>query len=1020
MSIVYHISARVSHSGYLFLSSLCGLQNVPVLFPHNDPPVSVQPHSVLAVVNQPLAALPDQKRTTKFQYTETGDLSTVNSGKGSEKTEYTQDGKVDRIVYPSGKTVCYTYDTLGNVTGVDFSGSQQSRVEYDASGRVATTQDKLGTASYSYDETGALAGVRYSEGYAVGYEYDVFGNVTALTYPDGSIVHYTYDALNRVQSMTDTMGKTTYGYDANGNLLQETRPDGTQTVNTYDAAGRKTSTVNAKPDGSVISSYRYTYDLLGQVIREDAYSAADGSLVREFEYGTTGDLVKLRETANGAATETIYSYDVFGNKLSERSSGAVNRTVQFRYNELNQLTEKAISDGVNIRYEYDSDGNLVKETEGGVVTSYTYTGDNKLEDTYKNGKLMTRYVYDANGLKAFELLRKEFPYTYWTADTEGMEPFDDELLGWRDYFEQQANETVLTRVDEKSARRHYMWAYAVMVTLGDLAPTLSSSYMDFAKQLWKDLLSLFTSDEEEWYNELIPSDDDYISEQKGTSTGDPYSVDAVRVVFEPTRYVYDLTYRNAQLLAEQATASTTRDSYTYGAAARESNLQDRETYLYDGRGSVSEITSNGRVTATLRYDVYGELRSGAPEQDRTFGFNGEQYTPQNGLQYLRARHYDPAMGVFTTQDSYLGNLRRPLSQNRYAYCENDPIGNIDPSGHKVSSAQSYNQMLFGGGSKPSSPVQNYFPSFNPAWLKPAPSARPSSGAPAASSFDWAAYYAEQERIRIANLTSRYKNRIVKPSINSSLISQRIITKSIRSSIDRLGNSLWSPRITLETSVSKVLMSSITYPKSSSTADAISKYKISVADYNLKPVSLSNKPSLKREDYLTPLKEYVNNFDNTIEGKIVNTIGSLIDGFQIRAGIGYGVYGDIGITDYLSTSFGWKTDFVHVILGNGKLDIGSQFTSSEFSINFLDVIDIENSTDAFHSYLEHDCITDDQLLYGEDILECPHSEIEVNSWDDEPSIAFGAGIGLYWGVGVSISIEYDFNYVYNRIIDIWEA
>ena len=210
----------------------------------------------------------------------------------------------------------------------------------------------------------------------------------------------------------------------------------------------------------------------------------------------------------------------------------------------------------------------------------------------------------------------------------------------------------------------------------------------------------------------------------------------------------------------QATPSSTRDSYAYGAGYRESNTRSREVYLYDGRGSVSEITENGNVTATLRYGAYGELLKGAPAQDRTFGFNGEQYTPQNGLQYLRARHYDPNAGVFTTQDSYLGNLRNPLSQNRYAYCENDPVGNVDPSGHRASSAQSYNQTAI------KQPVYNYFPSFNPAWLKPVQTPKPSGGGgyrpgsgggSATESFDWAAYYAELERVRISNLTSRYTN-----------------------------------------------------------------------------------------------------------------------------------------------------------------------------------------------------------------------------------------------------------------------
>ena len=87
------------------------------------------------------------------------------------------------------------------------------------------------------------------------------------------------------------------------------------------------------------------------------------------------------------------------------------------------------------------------------------------------------------------------------------------------------------------------------------------------------------------------------------------------------------------------------------------------------------------MTNTLRYDPYGNITQGAPKQDRTFGYNAEQYTPQTGLQYLRARHYDPKTGTFTSQDTYLGTAANPISQNRYIYANNNPLKYIDPSGH---------------------------------------------------------------------------------------------------------------------------------------------------------------------------------------------------------------------------------------------------------------------------------------------------------------------------------------------------
>lgn len=66
-----------------------------------------------------------------------------------------------------------------------------------------------------------------------------------------------------------------------------------------------------------------------------------------------------------------------------------------------------------------------------------------------------------------------------------------------------------------------------------------------------------------------------------------------------------------------------------------------------------------------------------------FGFTGEAHDFYNGLIYLRARYYDPEVGSFISRDSYLSNLMRPLSQNRYIYVENNPVNYIDPSGHAI-------------------------------------------------------------------------------------------------------------------------------------------------------------------------------------------------------------------------------------------------------------------------------------------------------------------------------------------------
>ena len=96
-----------------------------------------------------------------------------------------------------------------------------------------------------------------------------------------------------------------------------------------------------------------------------------------------------------------------------------------------------------------------------------------------------------------------------------------------------------------------------------------------------------------------------------------------------------------------------------------------------------QLLKDGAVTQEYAYDAYGYIN--ADEfgiQAPFYGYNGEEQKPFTSLQYLRARYYAPQNGGFITQDSFFGVLDDALTQNRYTYAGNNPVNNIDPSGHR--------------------------------------------------------------------------------------------------------------------------------------------------------------------------------------------------------------------------------------------------------------------------------------------------------------------------------------------------
>ena len=92
-------------------------------------------------------------------------------------------------------------------------------------------------------------------------------------------------------------------------------------------------------------------------------------------------------------------------------------------------------------------------------------------------------------------------------------------------------------------------------------------------------------------------------------------------------------------------------------------------YVYDAWGT---ITPNGV------YDVSGlNLAELNP-----FRYRGYYYDTETGLYYLKTRYYDPAIGRFMTIDGieYL-DPETINGLNLYAYCNNNPVMNIDPNGN---------------------------------------------------------------------------------------------------------------------------------------------------------------------------------------------------------------------------------------------------------------------------------------------------------------------------------------------------
>jgi RHS repeat-associated protein len=122
----------------------------------------------------------------------------------------------------------------------------------------------------------------------------------------------------------------------------------------------------------------------------------------------------------------------------------------------------------------------------------------------------------------------------------------------------------------------------------------------------------------------------------------------------------------AQVLYEIVNGGVQRH-YLYGLSLLEqvswqSNTWVNNWYGYDGHGSVRFLNdSNGTVLNTYDYDAFGNLVSQTGSTPNNYLFAGEQWDPDLGLYYNRARCLDVRTGRFWGMDTWEFKASRPVT-----------------------------------------------------------------------------------------------------------------------------------------------------------------------------------------------------------------------------------------------------------------------------------------------------------------------------------------------------------------------
>ena len=354
--------------------------------------------------------------------------------------------------YGNGTEITFEYDKLGRAVSSSVNGVKTYGYEYDSAGRMLRSYEYGSNRAYEfiYDMRGRLAAKKCTDGSSVIFSYDSkdylksssvmlpgqklgtayhYGSgssnqpyksrVYGVTITDATAVKMllntssTSDSLDRLasRSINAVGGKSlVYGYTyGRGTTLPLTLSAtvgevSSTLVYTYDAAGNITSVT----DGENIT--RYSYDNMGQLIREDnpysqktcvyAYDSC-GNILSRTEYGYTDD----ENPAGGTAAVYEYNNAAWGDQLTAWNGesityDAIGNPLLYRGRSLTWTQGRRLagvsSEGLAAYYTYDESGTRTGKTVNGVISTQYYINGSQIL-AQKRGEDILYFLYDETG-----------------------------------------------------------------------------------------------------------------------------------------------------------------------------------------------------------------------------------------------------------------------------------------------------------------------------------------------------------------------------------------------------------------------------------------------------------------------------------------------------------------------------------------------------------------------------------------------------------------------------------------------
>ncbi|WP_028543250.1 RHS repeat-associated core domain-containing protein [Paenibacillus taiwanensis] len=650
----------------------------------------------------------------------------VRETEGLGEVKYGYDERTSRLLWQDdayGNRTWYSYDAFGRLKQTTYADQTSSKVEYDDVGSSVTTidaeQNRTRSTSDILGRELMIESLQNKQSYVPiqKKEYNLAGAVVASTDGNGNRTTYKYDTLGQLLAVVDADNQqTSYEYDMLGNLVTTTYGNQQSTKKEFDELGQVIKSINGT--GQVQKFY---YDANSNPVR----SIDRSGVATDNHFNNMNQLV---QTVTGN-DNVQYAYDTEGRRLSMTDHRG---TTSYKYQPISGfLTEIQYPDGVRLTNSYD----LNKQTGYELQASQTNV---KVDAGYDNMNRLKTLGVTSGGSAA-----KTFGYDYLSNGQLAQQSYGTAFVSQLQYTDVKLSQLTYTRNNAAMNTFQYGYDansnitnrnennYATHFTYTPLNQIKTSSEFDerYSYDARYNRLTMESS------RELPIQEAQYEYDVKNRlvkAAGDhnpvTYSYTGEGLLYERTenqtksRYYYDA---KSLLLAEAAIGADGKAQmkyvYIHDLNGKLVGRQDAASgkmqyYQLNGHGDVvALVDEQGQKLNEYRYDIWGQPLEEKETVPNILKYSGEYWDKTTGLQYLRARWYDPSMGRFINEDTYEGKMTSPETLNRYAYVVNNPLIFKDPSGNYcVSGDLKYSHLgaCDYGGSRNNKSNSTYIPDFD--------------------------------------------------------------------------------------------------------------------------------------------------------------------------------------------------------------------------------------------------------------------------------------------------------------------